>query len=62
MGPPSTKKCVVNVDKVYPIKEVIESNVETKDKITRRKISYADIVIHRNKRPCDVVAEHSREH
>ena len=32
MEPPSTKECVGNMDKVESSKEVIESNVETKDK------------------------------
>ena len=43
-------KGVGNVDRVCPRKEVIKYNVNKKDNNIGRKRSYADIVIHRNKR------------
>ena len=44
MNPIDYRVYIGNVDKVYPIKEVIESNVDPKDKNTGRKILYTDIV------------------
>ena len=40
----------------------MESNVETKDKNTLRKISYTEIVIHGNKRRHNVGTEISHNH
>ena len=62
MGPPSTNERVENVDEVNSMKEVIESNIETKDKNVGRKQSYADILIHRNIIRHGVGTESCRDH
>ena len=62
MVPPSTKERVINMDKVKSIKEMIKSNIDTKDEKLGRKKSYADIVIHTNKKRHDVRTESSRVH
>ena len=49
MVPTSTKELVINMDKVKSIKEIMKSNMDTKDEKVVRKKSYTDIVIHRNK-------------
>ena len=46
--PPSAKERVLNIYEVEPIKEFIESNAETTDKNTVRKIYYVDIDIYGN--------------
>ena len=53
---------VGNVDKIYPSKEVIKSNVDTTDENRGRNISYAEIFIHQNMRRHDVEKEMSCDH
>ena len=62
MVPPSIKDHVGNVDEVKPRKEVIESTVEAKDKKLATNKSYADIVIHRNKKRPYARKESSHSH
>ena len=50
------------MDKVESRKEEIDSNIETKDGKLGRKKSYADIVIHGNKKWKDLRTESSRVH
>ena len=50
MGPPSNRECVRDKEEVESSREVIESNIETKDEKLVRKKLYVDIVIHSNKK------------
>ena len=54
--------CVGNMDEVESSKEVIESNIETKDKKLGMKKSYAEIVINSNKKRNAVSTEISHDH
>ena len=53
---------VGNVENIYPSKEVIKSNVDTKDENRGRNRSYAEIFIHQNMRRHGVEKEMSCDH
>ena len=54
---PLTMERVVNMEKVEPIKEVIEFKVDTKHEHLGAKKLYIDIVIHGNKKWINVITE-----
>ena len=45
MGKPSIKECVGNVVRIKSNKEGVQSIIETEGEETKRKMSYADIVL-----------------
>ena len=62
MRPSSTRERDGNVVTARPRKEVIDSNIDIKDKNMRRKRYYAYIIIHRNQIRHNVGTESSWDH